>query len=80
MRRKVLGIIKKYSLTIISYKSERSDMGVQVFTIEYENVNGKYFCFTDGYFVGSDVNGDYILSEFIKHIINNQNSFNKLIK
>lgn len=68
MKRKILSIIKKQKSELISYKCERSDMGVQMFDVEYRNINGKYFHFSDGYYVGSGVNGDYILYEFSKHI------------
>jgi hypothetical protein len=68
MKRKILSIIKKQKSELIAYKTERSDMGVQTFEIEYKNINGKYFRFSDGYFVGSGINGDYILYEFSKHI------------
>ncbi len=68
MKRKILKSLTANDCTLVSYRTERSDMGVQCYTIEYTNIANKYFCFTDGYFVGSGIGINYIFDELIKHI------------
>jgi len=77
MKRKILSLIKKSNLTLVAYRSYRSDMGCQVFDIWVAYDNGLNIkIFDDSYFVGQLNGREYILKSFTDFIKETINEFN----
>ena len=64
MKRKIYAIAKKHNVEILSYKSGRSDMGVQMFEMTLKNQNGDVWIHDDGYYVGEKNGREKILEYF----------------
>lgn len=65
MKNKIHNLIKKLGLSILSYKTYRSDMGCQVYEVYVTNgVQNKLY--NDSYFVGQKGGKDYILESMMR--------------
>lgn len=69
MKRKIYAIAKKYNVEILSYKSQRSDMGVQMFEMTLRNQNRYVWIHDDGYYVGEKNGREKIIEYFAENLI-----------
>ncbi len=51
-KKSIFKIAKEYDFSVVSYKSYRSDMGYQCYSIECKFIDGRVYSFNDGYPVG----------------------------
>jgi len=60
MKNNIEKLIKSLGLNLITYKTYRSDKGCQVYEVYVSNGLVNHL-FSDSYFVGSGIGGEYIL-------------------
>jgi hypothetical protein len=62
MKKKIIDILNNLNLTILRYKTYRSDMGCQVYEV-YATNGVENHLFNDSYFVGAAKGQQYILTQ-----------------
>ena len=72
MKKNFFSISKQNNIEVIDYKSERSDMGTQMFTMTLKFQNGKTKQHTDSYFVGEKDGREKVLKYFQETILDAQ--------
>lgn len=64
MKRKIYQLVKKYGVIVDHYNSYRSDMGCQVFEINFKINNRRNLYFNDAYWIGDSNKGHkYLLDK-----------------
>ena len=69
MKRKFLSIAKQNNIELLNYKSERSDMGVQMFDMTLKFQDGKTKRHSDGYYVGEKDGREKVLKYFTETLL-----------
>ena len=64
MKKKFFSIAKSHNVEITDYKSERSDMGVQMFKMRLKFTNGVDMWHYDGYHVGEGQGREKVIAVF----------------
>lgn len=61
-------ICKRYNCKILSFVSERSDMGCQCYEIDIECLTTGITTFNDSYWIGEPASKQFMINEFEKLI------------